>query len=626
MKDALSEAFDALGENRVAESGNLFEVILRQNPSCHQAAYGLGLSLIQSGSLKRGLGFLRAATLIKPDEPEYLHALADTLVLEGSRSESLEFYEKALILAPDNWKCRQNYGTTFQDMKDHEKAIDQFRIVCQLRPDLTAAWNNLALSLMETGLYEEAIVNLRTALELEPGHISVLINLAKAFNETAQYTDAERSARLALESEPNSAGALLQLGRSQLEQSKLVEAEFSLHQSLSSQSNSSALTLLGTIAEQRGDLDAALKFWNQALAIRPDHARLLGHMANRLRAQLPSELEKRIHEILTRPSLNLSDKEHLACGLAHVADSRSEYDSAAYWLDKSCDWGSENLKLRGHSYDAAAFLNHVRQIQCLTMDRLPNVVERSGSGYIPVFIVGMPRSGTSLLEQVLASHSQITGLGELRWMPDIVERMLSKHLKRSQKSSSLHFESEDLAEIRHFYHQRLTERKPNKKFVIDKLPDNYFYARIIRKALPEAFILYCNRDPRDTALSLRFTRFASVRWNLQWDDLIHRFQTYQAISSLSSSKGSENHLIVSYEDLVQNLKGKMKDILDLLGLDWENQCSMFHKTERIVRTASSSQVRKPLYQSSIGRWRNYESYYSKEFQAIMSSDQNILLN
>jgi hypothetical protein len=95
------------------------------------------------------------------------------------------------------------------------------------------------------------------------------------------------------------------------------------------------------------------------------------------------------------------------------------------------------------------------------------------------------------------------------------------------------------------------------------------------------------------------------------------------MSSLSSNEGSENNLIVSYEDLVQNLKVKMKDILDLLGLDWENHCSMFHKTERIVRTASSSQVRQPLYQSSIGRWKNYEPYYPKEFQAIMASVQNI---
>jgi hypothetical protein len=152
--------------------------------------------------------------------------------------------------------------------------------------------------------------------------------------------------------------------------------------------------------------------------------------------------------------------------------------------------------------------------------------------------------------------------------------------------------------------------------VIDKLPDNYYFMNVIQHVFPDALIIKCNRDARDTAISLRFTRFASVRWNTRWGHLIQRYDIYQSVHRSIPNESGARLIEIEYENVVEDLFGQISFLLAKLNLTWEEGCDTFYRNQRSVMTASSSQVRHPLYRSSVGRWKNYYFAYALELDQL----------
>jgi hypothetical protein len=225
----------------------------------------------------------------------------------------------------------------------------------------------------------------------------------------------------------------------------------------------------------------------------------------------------------------------------------------------------------------------------------------------PIFIVGLPRSGTTLTEQILASHSRVYGAGELRFTREDFET-LPKALNRDATSLAClaELDRDGARRVAQAHLDKLTQLNSKAARVADKMPDNYMYLGQIAALFPRAKLIHCRRDLRDVAVSCWMTNFSQIRWACDPDHIATRFREYQRIMAHWQQVLPVPVLDVSYEETVADLEGVARRLVAWSGLEWEPGCLAFHETKRPVRTASVTQVRQPLYTRSVARWKNYE--------------------
>jgi hypothetical protein len=260
---------------------------------------------------------------------------------------------------------------------------------------------------------------------------------------------------------------------------------------------------------------------------------------------------------------------------------------------------------RGQGYDPA---EHARFVAGMTAACTPAFFERvRGFGLEterPIFIVGLPRSGTTLTEQILASHSQVFGGGELRLARDDFEALAPQAdpaldaLARLDRTIARRLGERHLG--------RLSELNPDRPRVADKMPDNYLYLGLLAVLFPRAKFIHCRRDLRDVAVSCWITNFRHIRWANDPDHIVGRFEEYRCIMEHWRRVLPVPVLAVDYEETVADLEEVARRLVGWCGLDWEPACLAFHERKRPVRTASVSQVRQPIYQRSVARWKHYE--------------------
>jgi hypothetical protein len=232
---------------------------------------------------------------------------------------------------------------------------------------------------------------------------------------------------------------------------------------------------------------------------------------------------------------------------------------------------------------------------------------------LPVFVVGMPRSGTTLVEQICASHSRVFGAGELG---DIIR--LDGILNRPDVACSTEKLHETAQRLAKEHIIKLYGQAKGALRVVDKMPDNILLVGLIARLFPRARIIWCSRDNRDIALSCYFQMFAPEAQHFSYDlaDCGHRARLVGRLARHWMTLLPSRMIEVNYEALVDDLEGQSRRLIEFLGLDWESACMDFHRTERPVVTVSYWQVRQPLYQSSMGRWRNYEKHLGPLFAAL----------
>jgi hypothetical protein len=232
----------------------------------------------------------------------------------------------------------------------------------------------------------------------------------------------------------------------------------------------------------------------------------------------------------------------------------------------------------------------------------------------PIFIVGLPRSGTTLTEQILASHAQVFGAGELRLAREDFEALAPQEDQALEALARL-----DLATARHIgaqHLERLRELNNDRPRVADKMPDNYLYLGLLATLFPRAKFIHCRRDLRDIAVSCWMTNFSSIRWANDPDHIAARFAEYHRIMDHWRRVLPVPVLEVDYEETVADLESVARRLVGWCGLEWEPGCLAFHQGKRPVRTASVTQVRQPIYRRSVARWKHYEQALPSLFDAL----------
>ena len=634
------------------QSGKLSDAIahvqqaIAINPDVALYHTNLGEMCRLAGRIDEAIAASRRAIALDPGNAGAHSNLGIALFDRGEFEEALSLYERAIALQDHFAQAHSNRGNALQRLKRFAEAEPSYRRAIALQPDFIDAWGNLGTCLRELKRAEEAETVYRKALEIAPNNPDALDNLALAVKDLDRLDEAVDLLRRALVIEQNSDKIHLHYGTVLLDQKKVDEAAAAANRALAlNADNHDTINLMGRIAFERGDLDDALASYRRALALKPDLADAYNNMGNVLKelGQLGEAEEAYLEALRLDPTVagvyvNLADSKKFVAGdtylaameaLAAKSDGLSKTDRMQidFALGKAYadlqDYPRSFRHLYAGNAAKRATITYDERAAFALFDDIerifsPDMIKaKTGGGdpsELPIFVLGMPRSGTTLIEQIIASHPMVHGAGELSTFNDVVLTV------RGTDGSTIPYpefapalDSTALRQIGRDYVARLgefvrQEAGATVQHVTDKMPSNYYFLGLIHLALPQAKIIHAMRDPVDTCVSC-FSKLFSAEQNHTYDlgELGRYYRRYeQLMAHWRGVLPAGSFLDVRYEDVVAGLESQAKRIIAHCGLPWDERCLSFHRTERPIRTASATQVRKPIYRSAVGRWRVYE--------------------
>jgi tetratricopeptide (TPR) repeat protein len=647
----LAEGYRALGD--LDRAVGCCQVALRLQPNYPEAVNNLGLALLAQGKPEAAAAQFREALRHRPGIAMVQNNLGNALRLMGNKNEAIAQFQQALALDPSLAEAHTNLGQLLLEVHQLPKAAGHCREAVRLRPnfpeahnnlgnvlreqgqlaqakacyaealrlnpDLAMTYNNIGQAVQEEGKLEDAVTWYQKGLQLEPGSARIHCNLASALAELEKHEQAIGEYQSALELDPSYAEAHHGLGTVVHDQGDFQAAAARFREALRLKPDLvAAHTSLGTVLEELGEFDAALASFREALRYDPSCAGAYGQLGTTLRAKLPEDDRTAMQRLLSAPDLSPGKALALHFGLAQVLDAQGAFAEAAEHLRIANALRQAEWQKRGQSYDGS---EHGKFVDDLIATFTPAFFERvHGFGLDserPVFIVGLPRSGTTLIEQILASHSQVFGAGELRHVRDTFEALplsMGRAAPPIECLRDLDRATAGLLAQRHL--DRLRQLNDTASRVADKMPDNYLHLGLIATLFPRAKLIHCRRDLRDVAVSCWMTNFRQIRWAFDQENIASRFREYRRLMDHWRSVLPVSLLEVDYEETVTDLEGVARRLVAWCGLDWEPACLAFHETRRPIRTASVNQVRQPIYQRSVARWRHYEKALEEVFAKI----------
>jgi tetratricopeptide (TPR) repeat protein len=596
----LLHAADASRElGRVAESLPMYHRALRLEPRSRRALNNLGNAYLQLRQFADAAGHYRLALEVAPDEAQIWCNLGTAQRILGFLDEALLSTRRAIALEPASSSPHNHLGLILVARGDREGAIASYRQALILDSNDVDALNNLAHVLRDVGLRRDAIALYARAIRSNPDRADSHCNLGMALFEARRIDDAVAAFHQALALQPNHAPAHLNLGVA-LRQKRLPdEAQASCRAALAIDPNYvDALVFLGELLADRGQFTAADEQFQKALSINPAFAPALSGIATHRRMTLEdADWARRAEALLAHP-LTVSHEIGLHYSLGKYLDDIRRYDSAFehYRL------AHELSKRLVPDYDDAKLARYISGIE-RTFDAAFLRQQRpdSARGEAPILIVGMPRSGTSLAEQILASHPAVFGAGELTFWNSAYQAY--RDADGGGAAAVLGRKAAEYATL-------LGSISGGAQRVVDKLPANFLYIGMIHAAFPHARIIHMQRHPIDTCLSIYFQNFFNI--GPYANDLTTLAQYYRQYTRIMNHwrdvMPATALLEVPYEGLLEDQEGWTRRMLEFSGLGWDPACLEFDRTERVVITASKWQVRQKIHKSSAGRWRHYERF------------------
>jgi tetratricopeptide (TPR) repeat protein len=606
------------------QGGNLqqaevhYRQILQIDPQHADALHMIGLLAHQVGRNDVAVDYIQHALRLRPDSPAAHNNLGIALRNQGRLDEAIAAYHQAVRLKPDFADAYYNLGNALKDQGNLDEAIASYQQSLRLKPNYAEAFNNLGSALRDQGKLEEALACAQHVVNFRPNSADAHNNLGNALRDLGKFDEAITSHQQALRLKPDFAEAYNNLGNALKDQGKLDEAITSYQHALRLRPNAAgAHNNLGNTLTDQGKVEEAVASYREALRLKPDFADALGQLASLLRGQLPDVDRAILEQRLAEPDLNDTDRVKLLFGLAEVCDAKGEYPQAAAVLRQANALSLSLRRQKGQAYDPN---ENARFVDNLMTAFTPAFFERVRSFGLdterPMFIVGLPRSGTTLTEQILAAHSHVYGAGELTLARD---DFLSLGTKATNECAFA-----DLPELSGDAFHRLAERHLSQLAtmngtaarVVDKMPDNYFYLGLLAALFPNAKFIHCRRDLRDVAVSCWMTNFSHFNWAHDPESIVARFREYQRLMAHWRTVLPIAVLEVRYEETVADLPGQARRLVEWCGLTWEPACLKFNESHKAIRTASKLQVREPVYTRSVARWRNYERELSELFAAL----------
>ena len=610
-----------------------------------------------------------------PDEINSLYVVAATLRAEGKLEAALQCSQGLVQRAPDFALAQQELGFCYAAAGDLYAAIEALQAAVGIQPKLPASWRlmgelfladgdedsateatnqHLLASSVDTDLIAavkhfrarrigQAEQLCRERLKVDPNNITAIRLLAEIGLKIGMLDDAENLLRRCLELAPDFRLARLNYAQVLGKREKLEEALVQVGQLLEAEPNKFTLMILkGSILIKMGDFERVLPLYEYMLKHfpgRPMITLVYGHalrtvgeqekaieayrqtielragfgdawwsLANLKTFQFTEQDIEIMRTEIARPECSREDHFHLCFALGKALEICGQFDESFHFYKLGND---TKATLEAHSSD-----NTDKNVQRLiTVFSEAFVADHAGYGVSaadPIFIVGLPRSGSTLLEQILASHSQVDGTKELVYIPAIVRRLGGK-IKKGSMSNFPEILAEmgenEFLELGREYLGRSREQRGSAAFFIDKMPNNFMHIGLIHLILPNATIIDARRRPMATCFSgftQLFARGQAFTYGLK--NIGRYYRAYVDLMDHWDRVLPGKVLRVHYEDVVADTQKQVRRVLDHCGLEFEQDCLQFHQTERAVRTASSEQVRQPIYKAALEHWRNFEPH------------------
>jgi tetratricopeptide (TPR) repeat protein len=566
--EALVDAANALRAlGRAREAVPLFRRALELKPGLVEAHNNLGNAFLDLGRFDDAAGCYRSALQFKPDDAQILCNMGAALHQAGLLDDAAQSYGRALLLQPSDVNALNNLGNVLRDLGSRREAVALFRRAIELDPARADSHCNLGTVLFELRRVDEAAASYRQALVLQPGYAPAHLSLGLALRQQRRPDDAESACRAALAIDPNYVDAL---------------------------------SFLGELRADRGHFSEAEEMFRRAIAINPDFSSAYVSIATHRKMTDEDGTWLKGAEALLAKRRPLGHEIGLRYALGKYFDDVGQYDEAFDHYRRA----NELTKRYGTKYDRAKLEQRVeRIIRTFGAASTLQYHAHESASEPPIFIIGMPRSGTSLAEQILASHPAVFGAGEVIFWNAAYDAYRDAEIAGISAATLIPGMAAD-------YLNRLSAMSGGTLRVVDKMPANFLYAGLIHAAFPQARIIHMQRHPIDTCLSIYFQNFFNIGpYANDFDNLAHYYRQYLRVTDHWRTVLPATTLLeIPYEALIDDQEGWSRRMLDFVGLTWDPKCLDFHQTDRVVITASKWQVRQKISRSSAGRWRNYEKY------------------
>lgn len=486
----------------------------------------------------------------------------------------------------------------------YQPAMDAYQAVLRSNPRHAIALNYLGATLGALGRYAEAEIHFRKAIDIDPNYPEAHCNLGAALRARAQLEAAEAALRRALQLRPDYPDALIHLGLALLALGRTADARPILERaSRLAPRDCTALLGLGELARIDGRFRDAEAAFKRVLEIDRNCSDALASLVS-LRKQTTAESDwlQRAEQMLAGPLTPLAEA-NLRFAIGKYYDDVGEYARAFASFKR----GNDILRAGITPYDRDAHRRFVDDLVRAYSRDLPTIhaepTTRQSASVLPVLVIGMPRSGTSLVEQIIASHPSARGAGELPFWTAVV-RQHEPAVRKGPLEEPLR------QELAAAYLRALVRAGGNASCIVDKAPVNSDYLGLIHTVLPEARFIYVRRNPIDTCLSCYFQQFsAAMKFTMDLTDLAHYYRQHDRLMAhWRTTLPPETLLEVPYAELVADPALWTQRMLEFAGLEWDERCLHFYETRRTVATASAWQVRQKIYTTSLDRWRNYQEF------------------
>ena len=578
---------DALRElGRVRAAIGYYERAIARSPTLAHAHTNLGPLLLAVGHSEEAIACCRRAVELAPGEVEPLINLGRCLFGLDRLDEAMDVYAEAREIAPASALLAHNIGQVWQECADVVQATLWYDRALTLEAQRLDTRIQLAVLKTEHGVAAEAVADLQTIVTEHPDSSEAHAALARAWWEDGDAAEAVASYRAAVALQPESAHLRAQMGQ---------------------------------VLASAGNVAAAVDAYGAALEVNPNSVSALYGLAISLGSKLEPAYVARIHTLLGNERVGDGARAMLHNALAHYCDSAADYAMAARHASQANALQWQHKSQRGWCYQPEEYSRRIDQV---IAHFTPEFFGRSrGWGLddqTPVFVVGMPRSGTTLTEQILASHPQVLGVGErpfamrsFDWVDTTADGAWLLPGPEGVREAA-HWHRGELAAL-----LRKAGRDPARVLrIVDKMPDNFSLLGWLVTLFPRARIIHCRRDMRDVAVSCWITQFSQIEWACRFEHIAARIADYRRVMNHWRQVLPVPLFEIDYEAMVSDQERESRRLVEFLGLDWDPGCLMFHRSDRLVRTASVTQVRQPVYAHSVARWRRYETQLAPLFAAI----------
>ena len=618
-----------VAQDKKEEAIEYWEKSLKVAPDNFNAHVNIGNALRDLGRLKESEEHSLKALELSPDNPEALLNLASVLIDQMQYNEAEKYLKKATNARPDFVQAHANLSVALMHQLRFEEALTSAKYAVAFDSEFGEAYGHMAVTLRELGRLSEAEDAARKALHLEPDSAEARIDLGEILFLADNFDEAATLFNEAMELAPDNSRLYLKLSNALERANRSDEAIEALEKAVEKNPEMpEAYHLKGLSHLNANEPEKSMEALNKALEIKPDFAEAMATKSELMQAQGDLEGAKKLINqaieindqfpsvYLTYGKTNKFKKddpilrkmeEHaenigtfgraqapiLYYALFKAYEDIGEYDKAFEALKKGAD-----IRRSCSVYNEVSHSNFLEKIiNSNTIESIETFDKKGSTSDVPIFIVGMPRSGTTLTEQIISSHPDIYGAGELYTLHN-VEREMDEPTPHNAKEWGDRY----VELVRNINDESKAARK-----ITDKMPSNFTRLGQIVTTMPNAKIIHCRRNPIDTCLSCYKQLFSRGHyWSYNLEEIVGHYKQYDTVMAHWRKIMPERFLEINYEDTINDFENQARKLLDYVEMEWDDACLTPHKSKRSVLTASKAQVRKPIYNTSIESWKRYE--------------------